>query len=160
MTQAPNAALVLEACRARGWMLATAESCTGGMIAAAITDIAGSSDVFDRGFVTYSYGSKTDLLGVTADDLATYGAVSQDVAIAMVVGALGQSKADVAVAVTGVAGPGSSQDKPEGLVWIAVQKRGDAPQAFENRFGPLGRANVRQATVDRAFEALLDLIAQ
>ncbi len=160
MTQNLFAVQLLDACRAQGLMLATAESCTGGMISAALTDVAGSSDVFDRGFVTYSYASKTDLLGVSSADLTSYGAVSQEVALAMASGALANSSADLSVAVTGVAGPGGSDSKPEGLVWIAVMKRGQSPRAFENKFGPLGRANVRAATVERALKLLLDLLAE
>ena len=111
--------------RSRGWMLASAESCTGGMIAAAVTDVPGSSDVFDRGFVTYSNAAKTDLLGVDADLIASQGAVSRDVAIAMAEGALRHSKANVSIAVTGIAGPGGgSVGKPVGLVHFASAIRG------------------------------------
>src|SRR5277367_6169236 len=106
-------------CRAAGLMLATAESCTGGMVAAALTDIAGSSDVVERGFVTYSNAAKAELLGIDPAVIETHGAVSREVAEAMARGALAQSATDVAVAITGVAGPdGGSVDKPVGLVWF------------------------------------------
>jgi nicotinamide-nucleotide amidase len=138
---------VLAACRAKGVMLATAESCTGGMVAAAITDVAGSSDVFDRGFVTYSNAAKTALLGVPAALIAAEGAVSEAVARRMAAGALAASDAGVAVAVTGIAGPGGgTAAKPEGLVWFAVAT--EAGVAAERRdFGPLGRAEVRARSV-------------
>src|SRR5579875_2423202 len=112
-----EAAALLDALRGRGWRLATAESCTGGLIAAALTHVPGSSDVVDRGFVTYSNEAKADLLGVPPALIAAHGAVSQEVAHAMAAGALARSLADVTVAVTGVAGPGGgSKDKPVGLV--------------------------------------------
>ena len=115
-----KARALIDAARARGWKIATAESCTGGLVSAAITDIAGSSDVFDRGFVTYSYPAKVAMLGVPQLLLTDHGAVSEPVARAMAEGALAASDADVAVAVTGVAGPGASEAKPEGLVWFAT----------------------------------------
>jgi nicotinamide-nucleotide amidase len=108
---------VLTTARARGWMIASAESCTGGMIATALTDVAGSSDVFERGFVTYAYAAKTDLLGVPQALMTRHGAVSAEVAVAMAEGALRNSPADLVVSVTGVAGPGGgTADKPVGLV--------------------------------------------
>jgi nicotinamide-nucleotide amidase len=146
---------LLDAGRARGVMVATAESCTGGLVAAAITGVAGSSDVFDRGFVTYSYPSKTDLLGVPPALLTAHGAVSEDVARAMADGALVGSAASATVAVTGVAGPGGSEAKPEGLVWFATAIAGDI-RAERRDFGPLGRARVREASV----EVALDLLRQ
>ncbi|MCB1404215.1 MAG: CinA family protein, partial [Rhodobacteraceae bacterium] len=120
MSTAPLAREILEAARARGWRIATAESCTGGLVSAALTDIPGSSDVFDRGFVTYSYPAKTAMLGVPQAMLAAEGAVSAPVARAMAEGALAASDAQLVVAVTGVAGPGASEAKPEGLVWFAT----------------------------------------
>lgn len=148
---------ILEAARARGWMIATAESCTGGLVSAALTDIAGSSDVFDRGFVTYSYPAKTALLGVTEAALAQHGAVSEPVAREMALGALRASLAQAAVAVTGVAGPGGSEEKPEGLVWFAVAGPGGV-RTLRRDFGPLGRERVRLASVETALGLLLDLL--
>jgi nicotinamide-nucleotide amidase len=136
-------------------MLATAESCTGGMIAAALTDIAGSSDVVERGFVTYSNQAKTDLLGVSPALLAAHGAVSAEVAEAMAQGALRHAPVDLAVAVTGVAGPGGgSAAKPVGLVHFGIARRGGAV-ATEHHVFPGDRAAVREATVRRALELLL-----
>jgi nicotinamide-nucleotide amidase len=155
----PNRALarqVLERCRAKTWMLATAESCTGGMIAAALTDIAGSSDVVERGFVTYSNAAKTELLGVPADLIARVGAVSEEVARAMATGALDHAPVDLAVAVTGVAGPGGgSAEKPVGLVHFGLARRGHATRAEHHVF-PGDRDAVRRATVMRALELLLE----
>jgi nicotinamide-nucleotide amidase len=137
-------------------MLATAESCTGGMIAAALTDIAGSSDVVERGFVTYSNQAKTDLLGVSPALLAAHGAVSAEVAEAMAQGALQHAPVDLAVAVTGIAGPGGgSAAKPVGLVHFGIARRGGAV-ATEHHVFPGDRAAVREATVRRALELLLD----
>ena len=111
---------VLELARAHNMQIATAESCTGGMIAAALTDIAGSSDVFERGFVTYSNAAKTQMLGVAPELITTHGAVSEEVAQAMAMGALAQSDAQIAVSVTGIAGPGGSDHKPEGRVCFGI----------------------------------------
>ena len=141
--------------RARGWMLAAAESCTGGLIAAACTSLAGSSDWFERGFVTYSNAAKTDLLGVPAALIAQHGAVSAEVARAMADGALGRSRAQLAVAVTGVAGPGGGTAlKPVGTVWLAVAVAGSPAQAELLQLAG-DRADVRQQTVLRALAALL-----
>jgi nicotinamide-nucleotide amidase len=148
---------LLGAARARGAMLATAESCTGGLVAGAITSVAGSSDVFDRGFVTYSYASKTDLLGVPPALLAAHGAVSEAVARAMAEGALAASDARATVAVTGVAGPGGSEAKPEGLVWFATATPGKI-RAERRDFGPLGRAGVRARSVETALALLLQAV--
>ncbi len=146
-----EAAALLDACRDRGWMLATAESCTGGLIAATLTAIAGSSDVVDRGFVTYSNEAKIELLGVGSAQLAEHGAVSEPVARAMAGGALTRSRADIAIAVTGVAGPGGgSADKPVGLVWFGLAQRG-APPHSEKMVFPGDRAAIRAATVAHAF---------
>lgn len=138
-------------------MLATAESCTGGLIAGLFTEIPGSSDVIDRGFVTYSDPAKCELLGVSAEILARHGSVSREAALAMADGALVRSKAHLSIAVTGVAGPGGgSALKPVGLVHLALARTGGATQHMERRFGDLGRGPVRIATV----EAALDMIAQ
>lgn len=141
---------VLAAARAKGRKIATAESCTGGLIASVLTEIPGSSDVFERGFVTYSNTAKIDLLGVPEDLLAAHGAVSADVALAMAEGALRHSRADLAVAVTGIAGPKSDDtQKPVGLVYIAVPG-----MVEEHRFGDIGREQVRLATVQAALTLL------
>jgi nicotinamide-nucleotide amidase len=143
-----EAARLLAACRAKGLTIATAESCTGGLMAALLTEIAGSSDVLERGFVTYSNAAKTEMLGVPASLIATHGAVSEAVVRAMAEGALGHSTADIAVSVTGVAGPGGgSEAKPVGLVQVAVARRGGMTLVRECRFGPLGRAEVRMRAV-------------
>jgi nicotinamide-nucleotide amidase len=145
---------LLAACRAEGVTLATAESCTGGLIAATLTAIAGSSDVVDRGFVTYSNEAKTEMLGVPADLIASVGAVSEPVAAAMAAGAIGHSRAAIAVSVTGVAGPGGgSPDKPVGLVCFGLARRG-APTGTEQRIFPGDRAAIRLATVERAFQLI------
>lgn len=151
----PLARTLLAVARDRGLHVATAESCTGGMISAAITDIAGSSDIFDRGFVTYSNAAKTDLLGVNPETIARHGAVSEETAAEMVTGALARSAADLAVAVTGVAGPGASGTKPEGRVCFGVMTRGDAVETETVDFGALGRAAVRAATVAHALGLLI-----
>lgn len=145
---------VLRAARARKVTIATAESCTGGMIIAALTDIAGSSDVVDRGFVTYSNAAKEQMLGVQAATLGTYGAVSEQVAAEMARGALARSAAGLVVAVTGIAGPGGSEHKPEGRVCFGLA---DAQSVTVEtvEFGAVGRANVRQATVAHALALLL-----
>jgi nicotinamide-nucleotide amidase len=142
-----------------GLRVATAESCTGGLVSAAITDVPGSSDVFDRGFVTYSNAAKTDLLDVPAAVIAAQGAVSAETAKAMAEGALAHSLADVAVAVTGVAGPGGgSAEKPVGLVHFACARRGAATVHVERRFGPLTRAEIREAAVGQALDLLLEAV--
>lgn len=139
---------------ARGERLATAESCTGGLIAAACTELAGSSTWFERGFVTYSNAAKTELLSVDAALIAEHGAVSEPVALAMARGALAHSAADIAVAVTGIAGPaGGSAHKPVGTVWIAWAQRGGAAHATHQLFNG-DRAAVRAATVTHALAGL------
>ena len=138
--------------------IATAESCTGGMIAAAITDIAGSSAVFDRGFVTYSNAAKQAMLGVRAETLDLHGAVSEEVAREMAEGALARSDAGLAVAVTGIAGPGGSGFKPEGRVCFALARTGQPTLVETVEFGAIGRANVRRATVDRALGLMLQAL--
>ncbi|MCC2095606.1 MAG: CinA family protein [Hyphomicrobiales bacterium] len=150
---------VLEACRARGMKLATAESCTGGLIAALLTSVAGSSDVFERGFVTYSNEAKNEAIGVPADLIARHGAVSGEVARAMAEGAIRFSHADLAVSVTGIAGPGGgSAEKPVGLVHIAGARRGDGMiRVEEHRFGDIGRDKVRNETASAALHLVLTL---
>jgi len=148
---------VLDLCRRRGWKLATAESCTGGMIAAALTDIAGSSDVVERGFVTYSNEAKTDLLGVPAALIAQYGAVSEPVARAMVLGAIARAPVALAVSVTGVAGPGGgSAEKPVGLVHFGAARTG-GPVVTEHRLFTGDRDGVREQATRRALELLIEL---
>ncbi|MBN9135097.1 MAG: CinA family protein, partial [Phyllobacterium sp.] len=140
-----KAIAVLEACRARGILLATAESCTGGLIVASLTDIGGASDVVDRGFITYSNEAKHAMLGIPMDVITAHGAVSEEVALAMAAGALQHSRAGIAVAVTGVAGPGGgSAAKPVGLVGFGVALKGQAPQAVRHVFPDQGRASIRQ----------------
>lgn len=151
------AAEAVKVAKAKGLMIATAESCTGGMIAASLTDVPGSSAVFDRGFVTYSYSSKTRMLDVPTEMLAEFGAVSQQVAQQMARGAVSHSDADISVAVTGVAGPGADGNKPEGLVWFAVATANDV-RSTKREFGAIGRDNVRLSTVKTALEMLLDEI--
>ena len=149
------AAQLLAKLRARRWTVCTAESCTGGLISALLTEIPGSSDVVDRGFVTYSNAAKCDLLGVPASLIGRYGAVSGEVAIAMVSGALRSSTCDVAIAVTGVAGPGGgTASKPVGLVHLAAQCRGHRAMELELRLGDIGRAAVRLATVRDALRLI------
>jgi len=150
------AARVLRACEARGWMLATAESCTGGMVAAALTDIPGSSSVVERGFVTYSDAAKAECLGVPTALIEADGAVSEAVARAMATGALAHSRADLAVSITGIAGPGGgSAEKPEGLVHFACARQGGVTTHARVEFGALGRDQVRAASVQQALEMLL-----
>jgi len=145
---------LLQVCRGNRLKLATAESCTGGLIAGCLTEIAGSSDVVDRGFVTYSNGAKAEMLGVPAALIALNGAVSEPVARAMAEGALKRSDADLTVAVTGVAGPGGgSKEKPVGLVHFAVAGSG-RPTAHHREIFPGDRTAIRRATVYRALELL------
>lgn len=151
---------VLEAARKSGLMIATAESCTGGLISGALTEIAGSSDVFDRGFVTYSNAAKIAMLGVQQQTLDSFGAVSEQTAQEMALGALSGSLADVAVSVTGVAGPGGTAQKPEGLVCFGIARKGAPVRTEAIQFGPIGRTNVRAATVHHALELLLDACSQ
>jgi len=132
----------------RGWMIATAESCTGGLVAGLLTEVAGSSAVVERGFVTYSNAAKTELLGVPVELIGAHGAVSETVARAMADGALARSRAHVAVAITGIAGPGGgSPEKPVGLVHFGCARRDGAVAHVEKRFGDIGRAAVRRASL-------------
>ena len=146
---------LLAAARRSGDRIATAESCTGGLVGAAITDVAGSSDVFDRGFITYSNAAKTAMLGVDPWLIETHGAVSEEVARAMAEGALDRALASLAVAVTGIAGPGGSEHKPEGRVCFALAATGRRTRTETVEFGAIGRAGVRRATVDHALDLLL-----
>jgi nicotinamide-nucleotide amidase len=149
---------VLEACRAKNLKLALAESCTGGLVAAAVTEIAGSSDVFDRAFVPYSNAAKQTMLGVPAAVLESNGAVSRETAEAMAAGALERSGADLSAAVTGVAGPGGgTAEKPIGLVHFAAARRGGRLVHRERRYGDLGRAEIRRRSVLEALAMLEEL---
>jgi len=153
-TLAPEVAALAQRLLARGWRLVAAESCTGGLIAATCTAVAGSSHWFDRGFVTYSNEAKTEQLGVPAALIAAHGAVSEPVALAMAEGALARSAADLAVAVTGIAGPGGAvPGKPVGTVWMALARRGAPAQAQRLQLGG-DRSAVRAATVRAALAAL------
>ena len=152
------ATAVLKACRARGLKIATAESCTGGLVAGALTEIAGSSDVFDRGFVTYSNAAKQAMLGVPAAILERHGAVSRETAEAMATGALAHAPVDLAVAITGIAGPGGGNaDKPVGLVHFAAAARDGALTHAEKRYGDIGRAEVRHKSVLQALAMLKEI---
>ena len=151
---------VLETARKSSLMIATAESCTGGLISGVLTEIAGSSDVFDRGFVTYSNSAKVGMLGVQQRTLDSFGAVSEQTAQEMALGALSGSLADVAVSVTGVAGPGGTAHKPEGLVCFGIARKGAPVRTEAIEFGAIGRANVRAATVHHALELLLAACSQ
>lgn len=149
-----RATALLNQARKRGFKIATAESCTGGLVGGALTEIPGSSDVFDRGFITYSNTAKMDMLGVSETTLADHGAVSEQVASEMANGALARSGADLAVSITGVAGPGGSEAKPEGMVCFGLARRGYATITETHQFGPIGRKNVRGVSVQRALSLL------
>ena len=151
---------ILTMARARGLRIATAESCTGGMIAAALTEVPGSSDVFERGFVVYSNASKSECLGVAVDLIASEGAVSKAVAAEMARGALAHSAADLAVSVTGVAGPGGgTAGKPVGLVHLAAAMRDGRTLQLELQAGDVGRDRVRLISVSAAFDLLQETLA-
>ena len=159
VAQAVDVAALLQSARYWGYRLATAESCTGGMISAALTAVAGSSDVFDRGFVTYSNAAKQDMLGVRPETLAAHGAVSEPVAREMAEGALAHSLAHLAVSVTGIAGPGGSEFKPEGRVCFGLARRGAATLVETVEFGALGRDGVREAAQAHALRLLMAALA-
>ncbi|HEX8167047.1 MAG TPA: CinA family protein [Beijerinckiaceae bacterium] len=143
-----RAAALLDAYRAKGLRIVTAESCTGGLVAGLLTEIAGSSDVVERGFVTYSNAAKTDLVGVPAALIAAHGAVSEPVARAMAEGALSRADAQIAVSITGIAGPGgATAAKPVGLVHFGLAAQGQATRHVERRYGDLGRSPIRLAAV-------------
>lgn len=142
--------------REKGLVLVTAESCTGGLIASALTDLAGSSSIFDRGFVTYSNQAKIDMLDVDKKTLDNFGAVSAETAIEMAKGALNASQGDIAVSVTGIAGPdGGTQDKPVGTVFIGIAAKNAAPYAEKNQFSG-SRHEIRSATLDKALRLVLN----
>ena len=150
-----RAAALLDAYKAKGLKIATAESCTGGLVAALLTEVSGSSAVVERGFVTYSNEAKTDLVGVPADLIAAHGAVSESVARAMAEGALAHSRADVTVGITGVAGPtGGTATKPVGLVHFGLARKGVATLHLERRYGDLGRETIRRRAVEDALSLL------
>ena len=151
---------VLDAAKAAGLKIVTAESCTGGMVAAALTDIPGSSAAVECGFVTYSNEAKNGLLGVSKETLASFGAVSQEVALEMAEGALRRSLADVSVSITGIAGPGGSEFKPEGRVCFGVARTGCPTHTETLEFGAPGRAEVRRRSRDHALALLLRAITQ
>jgi len=152
------AGAVLEACRARGLKVATAESCTGGLVAGALTEIAGSSDVVERGFVTYSNEAKQQMLGVAPETLRDHGAVSRQTAEEMARGAIAHSNAHVSVAITGIAGPGGgSAEKPVGLVHFAAASRSGALTHKEMRYGDIGRGAVREQSVKQALAMLKEM---
>lgn len=154
-----DAARLLESLRAAGLMLATAESCTGGLIAATLTEVAGSSDVVERGFVTYSNEAKAELLGIDMELIMEHGAVSEQVARAMAAGALEHSRAEISVSVTGVAGPGGgTETKPVGLVHLAAARRGGDTVHERCAFGDAGRAGVRRLSVQEAFRLVRALL--
>jgi nicotinamide-nucleotide amidase len=144
----------------QGIMIATAESCTGGMVATALTDIPGSSAVVDRGFVTYTNDAKQQMLGVRGETLDAYGAVSEQVAQEMADGALRQSRAQLAVSITGIAGPGGSEFKPEGRVCFGLAAAGQPTRTETVEFGALGRERVRQAARDHALKMLYSGLSQ
>lgn len=153
----PLATEVLDAMKAKGLMLATAESCTGGLISGVLTEIAGSSAVVDRSFVTYSNEAKSDMLGVSSGLIQSVGAVSKDVAMAMAEGALKNSNADITVSVTGIAGPGGgSEDKPVGTVHVAVAVRGKTTQHMHCWFADRGRQSIRLEAVQTALTSVLN----
>ena len=154
-----TASLLLARAQAKGLLIATAESCTGGLISAAITEVAGSSAIFDRGFVTYTNAAKIAMLGVLPATLDLHGAVSEPVAAAMALGALARSDAQIAVSVTGIAGPGGSEHKPEGRVCFGLAMLGRV-QTETVDFGAIGRAQVRGATVDHALKMLLQAVEE
>jgi nicotinamide-nucleotide amidase len=156
-----RARALLDLCRAKKLRIAAAESCTGGLVAATLTEIAGSSDVFERGFVTYSNEAKQAMLGVPAATLASHGAVSRETALAMAQGALARAPVELAVSITGIAGPGGAvAGKPVGLVHFAAAARSGAPIHRERRYGDIGRAQVRHASVIEALAMLSELAAR
>jgi len=144
--------------RDKGLRLATAESCTAGLLSAEITQAAGSSDIFECGYVTYSNAAKQKMLGVDPGLIDAHGAVSEEVARAMAEGARTQAGVDIAIAITGVAGPGGSDHKPEGRVCFALARSGTQTQSQTQEFGPLGRDNVRQASTAHALEMLIEAV--
>ena len=154
-----QASELLELARDAGLHLATAESCTGGLLAAVITEVPGASDVFERGFVTYSNAAKTELLGVPAPLILEFGAVSPEVARAMAIGALAHSRAEIAISVTGIAGPtGGTADKPVGTVCFALARKGAKTRSWTQHFPPRGRELVREDAVAFALTQLTEAV--
>jgi nicotinamide-nucleotide amidase len=152
-------ARLIARCRDAGVLIAAAESCTGGLLGALITTIPGSSEVFDRGFVTYSNAAKIECLGVPPHILETFGAVSRETALAMAAGALAHSNASIAIAITGIAGPGGgTSEKPVGLVHFGFARNGGEPSAVEKHFGALDREGVRSAAIAAAMDLLLEAV--
>lgn len=145
---------VVALAREKGVTITAAESCTGGMVSAALTDIAGSSAMFERGFITYSNAAKVDMLGVTQTTLDAHGAVSEQTAREMAIGAQAAANADIAISITGIAGPGGSEHKPEGRVCFAIATRADV-SSVQHDFGPLGRAGNRARSVEVALQLVL-----
>jgi nicotinamide-nucleotide amidase len=153
------AAALLARCRAQGIKIACAESCTGGLVASAITDLPGASEIFDRGFVTYSNAAKVEMLGVRQATLDAFGAVSAETAQEMAQGALDRSAADVAVAITGIAGPsGGTPQKPVGLVEFACARKGGGATAAQRRYGARTRGEIRAAAAAQALEMLIEAV--
>ncbi|MCB1472349.1 MAG: CinA family protein [Rhodobiaceae bacterium] len=153
----PLARALILACRSRHLMVATAESCTGGKIASALTEITGSSDVFERGFVTYSNRAKVEMLDVAEELIDEHGAVSEEVAREMALGARNRSRAELAVSVTGIAGPaGGSDEKPVGTVHFVCCGPGSRLVHVEKRYGPKSRAEIRDASTEQALKMLLE----
>lgn len=155
-----NAKALVDAARSLGIRIATAESCTGGLIAAAITEVPGASHVLDRGYVTYSNTAKTEMLGVSPATITRHGAVSEEVAEAMAERALALADASIAISVTGIAGPGGSEHKPEGRVCFGLARDGMETETETVEFGALGRENVRRVTVTHALMLLLEAVLQ
>lgn len=151
---------VLDSAKENGIRIATAESCTGGMVAVALTEIPGSSTVFERGFITYSNAAKVEMLGVLPATLSAFGAVSEQVAREMANGALARSGADLAVSITGIAGPGGSEFKPEGRVCFGIARRGVETRTETQDFGALGRSAVRARSCEHALSLLALAISQ
>ena len=159
MNRAMLVRAIMDAARRNDSLIATAESCTGGMIAAALTDMAGSSAVFERGFVTYSNAAKIEMLGVRTTTLERFGAVSSETAIEMATGALARSGADIAVSVTGIAGPaGGTPQKPVGLVWFGIAARAGSPLSVERHFSGPGREAIRAQATEAALIFLLQAL--
>jgi nicotinamide-nucleotide amidase len=153
-----DAGALLELCRRKKLKVATAESCTGGLLAGALTEVAGSSDVIERGFVTYSNDAKQEMLGVAPETLAQHGAVSRETARAMATGAIAHAPVELAVSVTGIAGPqGATAEKPVGLVCFAAASRAGQLIDCERRYGDIGRAQVRRESVRQALALLREL---
>ena len=151
---------ILDLARERGVMIATAESCTGGMVAVVLTDVPGSSSVVERGFVTYSNAAKIEMLGVSTDTLSAHGAVSEEVAREMADGALAHSRAQLAVSITGIAGPGGSEHKPEGRVCFGLARTGHPTRTQTREFGAQGRSRVRDLSRDHALHMLKETLEQ